>query len=105
MPRPPAVCSPHRASLWPACRYIPGPKQALELDVGGFMLREILAFLLATPVQVLAAVCGVRCAVCGVRGAGCGVRGAGCGVRGGVCSARCFLLCGLPWFTPGALSS
>jgi len=33
-------------------RNIPGPKQLLELDVGGFTLGEILAFLLATPVQV-----------------------------------------------------
>ncbi|KAL4443875.1 hypothetical protein ABPG75_011612 [Micractinium tetrahymenae] len=31
--------------------YIPGPKHLLELRVGGFMLGELLAFALATPVQ------------------------------------------------------
>ncbi len=34
------------------CRYIPGPKQIIELDVGGFMLGELVAFALAFPVQV-----------------------------------------------------
>ncbi|KAI7843072.1 hypothetical protein COHA_003243 [Chlorella ohadii] len=31
--------------------YIPGPKQIIELDVGGFMLGELVAFALAFPVQ------------------------------------------------------
>ncbi|KAL4449504.1 hypothetical protein ABPG77_007148 [Micractinium sp. CCAP 211/92] len=31
--------------------YIPGPKQLIELNVGGFTLGELLAFVLATPVQ------------------------------------------------------
>ncbi len=31
--------------------YIPGPKYVIELDVGGFMLGEIIAYVLATPVQ------------------------------------------------------
>jgi Cu+-exporting ATPase len=35
----------------PPCRYIPGPKEWLETDVNGFMLGEIIAFALATPVQ------------------------------------------------------
>ena len=32
--------------------YIPGPKNLIELKVGGFMLGELVAFVLATPVQV-----------------------------------------------------
>ncbi|KAL4856926.1 putative copper-transporting ATPase 5 [Chlorella vulgaris] len=33
--------------------YIPGPKQLIELDVGGFELGQIIAFALATPVQFI----------------------------------------------------
>lgn len=38
-------------------RYIPGPKQIIELDVGGFMLGELVAFALAFPVQVGMRIC------------------------------------------------
>lgn len=50
-------------------RYIPGPKQLIELNVGGFMLGELLAFALATPVQV--------CIVVLVVGGSVGERGVG----------------------------
>lgn len=49
LPNAPLPTRQHPSALG---RYIPGPKQIIELDVGGFMLGELVAFALAFPVQV-----------------------------------------------------